>query len=48
MLIRELVWPRERVEHIAFHGVEPEEVEEVCFGFALIQRAKSRGANPVY
>jgi uncharacterized DUF497 family protein len=36
------------VEHIALHGVEPEEVEEACFGRALIQRAKSRGASPVY
>lgn len=48
MQIREFVWPGERVEHIALHGVEPEEVEEVCFGQALTLRAKSRGRSPVY
>ena len=26
----------------------PEEVEEVCFGKPLVQRAKSEGKNPVY
>lgn len=30
MRINELLWPRERVEHIARHGVTPEEVEQVC------------------
>lgn len=33
---------------MARHGVTPEEVEEVCFGRALVQRAKSEGENPVY
>ena len=32
----------------AGHGVRPEEVEEVCFGRALVQRTKSSGRNPVY
>jgi len=36
------------VYHIARHGVLPEEVEEVCFGRASVQRAKSRGKSPVY
>jgi uncharacterized DUF497 family protein len=36
------------VDHIALHGVQPEEVEEVCFGRALVRRAKSAGRNPVY
>jgi hypothetical protein len=36
------------VEHIAEHGVTPEEFEHVCFGRALILRAKARGENPVY
>ena len=48
MIIDEFVWPDERVEHIASHGVTPEEVEEVCFGRPLVMRAKSEGASPVY
>lgn len=48
MKIHELIWPAERIEHIARHGVTPEEVEEVCFGQPLVLRAKSEGANPVY
>jgi len=48
MQIREFVWPDDRIEHIAVHGVTPEEVEEVCFGRALVLRAKSEGENPVY
>lgn len=30
MRINELIWDEWNVEHIAGHGVEPEEVEEVC------------------
>jgi uncharacterized DUF497 family protein len=48
MKIRELIWPEDRIDHVASHGVEPEEVDEVCFGQALVQRAKSEGKNPVY
>lgn len=48
MQIDGLIWPWERIEHIARHGVTPEEVEEVCFGHAFVQRAKSKGENPVY
>ena len=48
MRIHEFVWPQERIDHIARHGVTPEEVEEACFGRALVQRAKSEGDNPVY
>jgi uncharacterized DUF497 family protein len=48
MLIHEFVWPQERIDHIARHDVTPEEVEDVCFGDPLIQRAKSEGENPVY
>ena len=48
MKIYEFIWPEDRVAHIAQHGVRPEEVEEVCFGRALVQRTKSAGANPVY
>jgi uncharacterized DUF497 family protein len=48
MRIHEFVWPQERIDHIARHGVTPEEVEELCFGQPLVQRAKSEGENPVY
>ncbi|HET6884175.1 MAG TPA: BrnT family toxin [Pirellulales bacterium] len=48
MLIHEFIWPEERIDHIARHGVTPEEVEDVCFGDPLIKRAKSEGENPVY
>ncbi|MDX2042686.1 MAG: hypothetical protein SF097_15810 [Acidobacteriota bacterium] len=48
MKIRELIWPQTQIDHIARHGVAPEEVEEVCFGYPFIQRAKSEGQNPVY
>jgi len=46
--INEFIWPQDRIEHIAKHGVEPNEVEEVCFGRALVQRARATGKNPVY
>jgi len=48
MRIQQFIWPEDRIEHIARHTVTPEEVEEVCFGHALVQRAKSEGENPVY
>ncbi|MCR4289587.1 MAG: BrnT family toxin [Candidatus Scalindua sp.] len=48
MKIHELIWPEDRIEHISRHGVDSEEVEEVCFGSALVQHAKSEGKNPVY
>jgi hypothetical protein len=48
MKIHELIWPGDRVDHIARHGVEPDEVEEVCFGRPFILRAKASGKNPAY
>ena len=45
MKIREFIWPNERIDHIALHGVTPEEFEEVCFGRALVLRGKSEGQN---
>ena len=48
MRIREFVWPDERIDHIAGHGITPEEFEEACFGKALVLRGKSEGQNPVY
>jgi uncharacterized protein len=46
--IAQFLWPEDRVEHIAEHGVTPEEFEQVCFGRPLILRAKARGENLVY
>ena len=48
MRIHELLWPRDRIEHIARHAVTPDEVEEICLGQSLLLRAKSHGDNPVY
>ena len=48
MTIHEFVWPEDRIDHIAHHGITPEEVEEASFGKALVQRARSEGENPVY
>lgn len=43
-----MIWPEDRIIHVARHNVVPQEVEEVCFGRPLILRAKSQGNNPVY
>lgn len=48
MTIDDFIWPDDRVEHIARHGVTPDEVEQVCFGKSLVRRTKSQGENPVY
>lgn len=48
MRIYEFIWNQDRIDHIGRHSVIPEEVEEICFGIALVQRAKSEGDNPVY
>ncbi|MCY7383465.1 MAG: BrnT family toxin [Microcoleus sp. CAN_BIN18] len=48
MRIYEFIWNQDRIDHIARHSVTHEEVEEICFGIALVQRAKSEGDNPVY
>lgn len=48
MKITEFIWPEDRINHIASHNVTPKEVEETCFGRALVQKAKSQGDNPVY
>ena len=48
MKIHELIWSRDRIEHIARHGVTPNEVKEVCLGNSFVQRTKSQGENPVY
>jgi uncharacterized DUF497 family protein len=48
MKIVEFLWPEDRVEHIAEHGVEPWEVEEVCDSSPLVLRTKAKGENPAY
>ena len=48
MTIHEFIWPENRIEHIARHGVKPEEVEQVCFARSFVRRGKSEGKNPVY
>jgi len=48
MRIQQIIWPEDRVDHIARHSVTPEEFEEACFGQSFVQRAKSEGDNPVY
>jgi uncharacterized protein len=48
MKIGEFVWPEDRVDHIARHGITPQEFEETCFGRPLVLRGKSEGENPVY
>ena len=47
-VIKEIIWPYDRIEHIAMHQVTPDEFEDVCFGDSLILRTKSEGKNPVY
>ena len=44
----DFVWPEDQIEHIARHGVTPEEFEEVCSGNCLLDKTKSKGQNPVY
>ena len=48
MRIHEFTVAENRIDHIAQHDVTPEEIEEVCFGKAFVQRAKSEGNNPIY
>lgn len=48
MIIHEIIWPKDRIEHIARHNITPQQFEEVCFGSPLIQRARQDGENPVY
>ncbi len=48
MLCFRVLWPAERIEHIAVQGITPEEVEDVCFSRLLVLRAKTEGPSPVY
>lgn len=48
MLCSRFIWPEDRIDHVAGHGITPEEVEEVCFTRPLVLRAKAEGPSPVY
>jgi uncharacterized DUF497 family protein len=48
MKVHQIIWPEDRIDHIARHGVSPDEFEQACFGDPLVYRAKSQGPNPVY
>ena len=48
MRIRELIWPQDRIVHIATHGVTLKEVEQICFGDPLVLRGRTEGEHPVY
>jgi uncharacterized DUF497 family protein len=39
--ISELIWDDGNVGHIALHGVNPLEVEDVCFGIHLSQKERN-------
>lgn len=39
MQILDLDWDDENIDHIAAHHVEPDEVEDICYGKGLIERA---------
>ena len=39
MIISELEWDDQNIEHIARHNVGPQEVEDVCFGLHISQKA---------
>lgn len=40
LIVRRLIWDSWNVEHIAHHGVLPEEVEHVCHSDPLVQAGK--------
>lgn len=48
MIFHNIIWPEDRIDHIARHGIVPAEVEELVASRALVLRAKSEGQNPVY
>lgn len=41
MIVHEIDWDQASIQHIARHGVDPKEVEDVCFGpLPLIMKTK--------
>ena len=47
MRINNLEWDEENIEHIARHGVNPEEVEEACYNGPYILKGR-QGSYLVY
>lgn len=39
MIISEIQWDDENIEHVARHNVNPHEVEDVCFGLHISEGA---------
>jgi uncharacterized DUF497 family protein len=39
VVINELEWDDENIEHIARHKVSPKEVEDVCFGLHISEKS---------
>ena len=48
MRIDDLIWTDENIEHIAYHRVEPEEVESVIWDSPWIERRKGQHRYYVY
>ena len=42
MRVDELEWDDENIEHIARHNVNPQEVEDVCFGLHISERERDQ------
>ena len=42
MNIESLYWDDENIEHISKHNVNPQEVEDVCFGTHIIRKEGNR------
>ena len=40
MKVTSLEWDDHNIEHIARHGVSPQEVEEVCFGLHICMKER--------
>jgi uncharacterized protein len=47
--LKDLIWNEDLINHVARHGIHPDDFREVCFGPSrVVERAPSRGPNPVY
>ena len=42
VIISELLWDDENIQHIALHSVNPQEVEDVCFGVHISAREREQ------
>jgi hypothetical protein len=42
VIITDLEWDDENIKHIALHNVNPQEVEDVCFGFHISKKEKKQ------